>query len=71
MPASSVEASAMHVNVLNMDKRLRNGDTGSTHDVRIFISYSPVGHKMFHKRHCLLIAVRGVVSRVAVNRSVV
>jgi len=51
----------MHVNVLNMDERLRNGDTGSTYDVLIFMTYSSVGHKMFHKRHCLFIAVCGVM----------
>jgi hypothetical protein len=61
----------MHVSILNMDEHLINGDTGSTYDVRIFISYSSAGHKMFHKCHCLLIAVCGVLSRVAVNRNVV
>ena len=71
MPASSVEASTMHVSVLNMDEHPRNDDTGSTYDFRIFMPYSSVGHKMLHKRHCLFIAVCGVMSRVAVNRNVV
>jgi len=50
-----------------MDERLRNDDTGRMYDVRIFMLYSSVGRKMFHKRHCLFIAVGGVMSRVEVD----